>query len=152
VNVRSWPITDLLRTKMKSNKTVLNVLFSLMIILCPFMVVGQDIESKLLDGATIEYTYTDGGAVILTFYDRLLKFEWVAGPNAGAAGEDFTFRTHEISDDTFQVNWQMSEEKNFVTLTFNLESGMMYGSTIMGYGTDQEFLIFDEAVITRVEF
>jgi hypothetical protein len=112
---------------------------------------GQDLGSQLSDGAKIEYTYTDGGAVILTFYNDLLRFEWVAGPNAGAKGADFPFRTHQIAEDIILVNWQMPDEKNFVTLTFNFQSKKMYGSTIMGYGTDQEFLIFDEAVITNVE-
>ena len=32
-------------------------------------VVAQEDDSHALDGTELEYTYTDGGSVILTFYD-----------------------------------------------------------------------------------
>ena len=127
------------------------ILLSIVFSIVSLPSLAQNNEFQLLDGTEIEYTYTDGGAVIVTFYDGLVKFRWIAGPNEGATGEDFDYRTHKISDDVYLVNWQMLDAQNFVNLLINFETNMLYGSALMAYATEQEFIIFDEAVITRIE-
>lgn len=56
-----------------------------------------------------------------------------------------------VADDVYVVNWHMTDAKNFVTLIVNLRNRSLYSSALMGYQTDQEQILFDEATIERVE-
>ncbi|MGI9257979.1 MAG: hypothetical protein ACR2QQ_04020 [Gammaproteobacteria bacterium] len=114
-------------------------------------VVAQESDPHALDGTELEYTYSDGGSVILTFYDGLLKFLWIAGPNEGAAGEDFEYSARMIGDDRYMVVWRMEEANNFITMVIDLTSRALFTSGLMGYEMDQETVLFDEATIHRVE-
>ncbi len=113
--------------------------------------VAQETDTHVLDGTELEYTYTDGGSVILTFYDGSLKFLWIAGPNEGAAGEGFEYQAKTIGDDRYMVVWRMEEANNFLTMVIDLNSRTLFTSALMGYETDQEGVLFDEATIHRVE-
>ena len=112
---------------------------------------AQDNDPHALDGMELEYTYTDGGSVVLTFYDGLLKFLWTAGPNEGAAGEGFEYSAKMIGDERYMVMWRMEEANNFLTMVIDLESRALFTSALMGYETDQEGTLFDEAEIQRVD-
>ena len=112
---------------------------------------AQENDPHALDGTELEYTYTDGGSVILTFYDGLLKFLWIAGPNEGAAGENFEYSARPIGDDRYMVVWRMEEANNFLTMVIDLESRALFTSGLMGYESDEEAVLFDEATIHRVE-
>ena len=114
-------------------------------------VIAQENDPHALDGTELEYTYTDGGSVVLTFYDGLLKFLWIAGPNEGAAGEGFEYNAKMIGADRYMVVWRMEEANNFLTMVIDLENRSLYTSALMGYETDQEGVLFDEATIHRVE-
>ncbi len=112
---------------------------------------GQDNQPRLLDGTELEYTYSDGGAVVLTFYDGLLKFLWIAGPFEGATGEDLAYNARAVADDIFLVNWHDLDGPSFVTLVINLQHNSLYSSALLEYQTDGELSLFDEATIERVE-
>ena len=114
-------------------------------------ILGQDDQPRLLDGTELEYTYSDGGAVVLTFYDGLLKFRWIAGPFEGATGEDLAYNARAVADDIFLVNWHDLDGPSFVTLVINLQHNSLYSSALLGYQTDGELSLFDEATIERVE-
>ncbi len=113
-------------------------------------VAAQENNSHALDGTELEYTYADGGSVILAFYEGLLKFQWVAGANEGAMGEGFEYTAKVIGDDRYIVVWQMPEVPNYLTMVIDLGSRALFTSALMGYGTDQEGVLFDEATIHRV--
>ncbi len=112
---------------------------------------GQEEEPQLLDGAELEYSYTDGGAVVLTFYGGLLKFRWIAGPFTGETGEDLAYKVRSVGDDIFLVNWHDTEGQTFVSLVINFQSNKLYSSALLEYQTDQELALFDEATIERVQ-
>ena len=114
-------------------------------------VAAQEADPHVLDGSELEYTYTDGGSVILTFYDGLLKFRWIAGPNEGASGEGFEYNARMIGDDRYMVVWRMTEERNYLTMVIDLGQRTLFTSALLGYGTEQEGVLFDEATIHRVE-
>ena len=109
------------------------------------------IDPHALDGTELEYTYSEGGSVILTFYDGLLKFRWIAGPNEGAMGEGFEYNAKMIGDDRYMVVWQMAEAPNYLTMAIDLGTRALFTSALMGYGTEQEGILFDEATINRVD-
>jgi len=112
---------------------------------------GQDNAPQLLDGTELEYTYSDGGAVVLTFYDGLLKFRWIAGPFEGVTGEDLAYNARAVADDIFLVNWHDLDGPSFVSLVINLQQNTLYSSALLGYQTDGELSLFDEATIERLE-
>ena len=114
-------------------------------------VAAQENNSHALYGTELAYTYADGGSVILTFYDGMLKFQWVAGPNEGAMGEGFEYTAKLIGDGRYMVVWQMPEVPNYLTMVIDLGSRASFTSALMGYGTDQEGVLFDEATIHRVD-
>ena len=122
-------------------------------LLCMFSVnpaPAQENDPHALDGTELEYTYTDGGSVILAFYDGFLRFRWIAGPNEGAAGEGFEYEAKQIGDDRYMVVWRMEEAHNFLTMVIDLDNRALYTSALMGYETDQEGVLFDEATIRRL--
>ena len=112
--------------------------------------VAQEADPHALDGTELEYTYTDGGSVILNFYDGLLKFHWIAGPNEGAAGEGFEYDAKMIGDDRYVVLWRMIEDRNFLTMVIDLGQRTLITSALLGFGTEQEAILFDEATINRI--
>jgi hypothetical protein len=114
-------------------------------------VVAQENDPHLLDGTELEYTYTDGGSVILTFYDGLLKFHWIAGPAAGTAEEGFGYRAMVIGEDRYLVVWRMEEANNFLTMVIDLGNRALFTSALMGYESDQENVLFDQATIHRID-
>lgn len=127
------------------------LMFSLLSAFFSGAVVAQEDDPHALDGTELEYTYTDGGSVILTFYDGLLKFRWIAGPNEGAAEEGFEYNARNMGDDRYMVVWRMEEANNYLTMVIDLESRALFTSALMGYGTEQEGVLFDEAAIHRIE-
>ena len=112
---------------------------------------AQEASPQLLDGMELEYTYTDGGTVILNFYDGKLKYRWTAGPFAGTEEGDRIYKSRRIGDELYLVNWHDTDNLNFVTLVVNLQQNVLHSSAVIGYGTDQEVTLFDTAVIERVD-
>ena len=113
-------------------------------------VAAQEADPHALDGTELEYTYTDGGSVVLNFYDGLIKYHWIAGPNEGMAGEGFEYSAKFIGDDRYMVVWRSAESRFFVTMVINLEQRTMFTSALSGYETEQEVVLFDKATIHRV--
>ena len=112
---------------------------------------GQNTESHILDGTEVEYTYPDEGTVVVTFYDGLVKFNWIAGPFSGASGSDFIYRARQIAEGEFFVNWHESSTQDFVNLLINFNTGKVYGSALLRYATENESIIFDAAEIQRAD-
>ncbi len=111
---------------------------------------AQEASPQLLDGTELEYTYTDGGAVVLSFYDGKLKYRWTAGPFAGTEVADLVYKSRRIGDELYLVSWHDVDNLNFVTLVINLQQNVLHSSAVVGYGTDREVTLFDGAIIERV--
>ena len=114
-------------------------------------VAAQESDPHALDGTELEYTYTDGGSVVLNLYDGLIKYRWIAGPNEGMTGEGFPYSAKFIGDDRYMVVWRSAESRFFVTMIINLEQRTLFTSALSGYETEEEVVLFDEATIHRVE-
>ena len=124
--------------------------YSLPLLVVACVVWSQEASLQLLDGMELEYTYTDGGTVVLTFYDDKLRYRWTTGPFAGTEVADRVYQSREIGDELYLVNWHDTEHSNFVTLVIDLQQNVVYDAALVGYGTDQELPLFDSAVIQRV--
>lgn len=129
---------------MKRTTVSLSIIFSLFFSIS----YGQKLQSHILDGTEIEYTYPDEGTVVVTFYEGLVKFNWIAGPSSGEKGGGHAYRARKVSDDEYFVNWYELDTHDFITLLINFETKKVYGSALLA---KDESVIFDEAKIRRVK-
>ncbi len=127
---------------MKRTTASLSIIFSFFFSIS----LSPKIQSHILDGTEIEYTYPDEGAVVVTFYEGLVKFNWIAGPASGEKGGGHAYRARKISDDEYFVNWHELDTHDFVTLLINFKTKKVYGSALLA---KDESVIFDEAKIQR---
>ena len=108
---------------------------------------SQEAHDHALADVEISYTYTDGGAVTLTLSDGKLGYLWTAGPFAGTEVRGLDYHSRELAESIYFVSWHDPENKNFVTLIFDLERMIEHGTALIGYETDMETTLFDEARI-----
>ena len=104
-----------------------------------------------LNGTELQYTYEDESEVVLSFYDDMLMFEWIKGPFKGTTGRDLSYRSRQIGTGIYLVNWHVVEAGSFPTLYIDIARRRVFGSAIIGYRSAEPFLLFDSAVISRVE-
>lgn len=111
---------------------------------------AQETQDHALADTEISYTYEDGGAVTLTVRDGKLSYLWTAGPFAGVEVRDLDYYSKELAENLFLVSWHDPNNKNFVTLIFDLDQMIEHGTALIGYETDTEVTLFDEARIDSV--
>ena len=107
-------------------------------------------DSKALDGMELQYTYEDGGEVVLTFYSGMLKFVFLNGPLAGTTHDDLAYRCRELDEQVFFLRWHNKAVNSFVTLHVDLPRRRIFGSALIWYGTEHEVELFDAALITDI--
>jgi phenolic acid decarboxylase len=108
-------------------------------------------NSGHLDGSEFQYTYEDGSEVVLTFYDGLVKFEFLQGPLAGETDRDIPYRSRLIDDQVYFIDWHNEPVGSFVTLYIDVPRSRLFGSALIWYNSDESIELFDAAVITRAE-
>lgn len=104
----------------------------------------------LLDGTSFEYYYQTGGGLKIAFADGKLEYEWISGSRKGNKAGDIAYQSRKIGNELFIVNWQEKDKPDFVTLVIDLEHSVMYSSAILRYGTEDEVIHFNGAIIERV--
>ncbi len=104
----------------------------------------------LLDGTSFEYFYQTGGGLKISFADGKLQYEWIKGPRKGNKAEGIPYQSRKIGKDQFIVNWQEKGKPDFTTLVINFEQNVMHSSAILRYGTKEEMIHFNGAIIERV--
>ena len=105
----------------------------------------------LLDGTSFEYFYQTGGGLKITFADGKLEYVWISGPRKGNKAGDIPYQSRKIGNKMFIVNWQEKDKPDFVTLVIDLEHNVMYSSAILRYGTKDEVIHFNGAIIERAK-
>jgi hypothetical protein len=74
----------------------------------------------------------------------------VKGPESEPKGKFRESRPGVVLKYVYMVVWQMSEAPNYRTMVIDLGSRALFTSALMGFGTDQEGVLFDEATSHRV--
>lgn len=120
----------------------------LTIVLAPFSLNAQESVDQALSQIELEYTYLDGGTVVLTIKEKL-SYRWTAGSFKGVAVSDRIYKSRRIGDEMYLVNWHDTENKNFVNVIIDLKNQKVYGSGLIAYETENETSGFDEATINR---
>ncbi len=110
---------------------------------------AQETVQQALDGIEIGYSYTDGRNVIMYFDGGLLDYRWITGPSASITNEGIPYKSHEVAEGIYFINWEMP--RWFISFAVNFNTGMLYVSTLRGYGTEQQSSNFDSAVLNSVE-
>ena len=119
-------------------------------VLSAFSAHAQEPGQQAISNVELEYTYSDGGAVVLKIDDGNLGYRWIAGPSAGYEVSGRTYRSREIGDEVYLVNWHDSENKDYVVLVIDLGKRLVHGSALAAYDTKQPFAFFDKAEIARI--
>ncbi|MEM1434270.1 MAG: hypothetical protein AAGG11_09470, partial [Pseudomonadota bacterium] len=104
-----------------------------------------------LDGYELQYRYEDGGEVVLSFYDGLVKCKWLKGPMTGTKQDDLPYQIQAIDEQVFLVRWHNVDAGSFVTLYIDLAGKRIFGSALIGYRSEEPVELFDSATITRID-
>ena len=106
--------------------------------------------TNTLAGTKLEYTYEDGGAVILSLQENTLGYEWISGPFKGTVREGRLYQSRLIGENIHLVNWHDAENAGFATLVIDLDAKKVFGTALVNYRDQEPVALFDEAKISRV--
>lgn len=121
----------------------------LLVLVTARVAIAQQSDSEHeLDGSRILWSYTASGAgMALSFDDGLARYEWIKGARKGRHASDIPYRSREISNGVYLVNWVQPEKPDFITLIFDFNSNLVFSSGLIGYGTDRQKNLFLDGVI-----
>ena len=125
--------------------------FLFLAILTAYPVRAQESGQQALSNIELEYTYSDGGAVVLKIGDGILGYRWIAGPSAGYEVTERSYQSRKIAAEVYLVNWHDSENSDYVNLVIDLNEMVVHGSALAAYDSETPFAFFDLAKIARVE-
>ena len=125
--------------------------FLFLAILTAYPVRAQESGQQALSNIELEYTYSDGGAVVLKIGDGILGYRWIAGPSAGYEVTERRYQSRKIAAEIYLVNWHDSENSDYVNLVIDLNEMVVHGSALAAYDSETPFAFFDLAKIARVE-
>ena len=120
-------------------------------VLTAYSVRAQESGQQALSNIELEYTYSDGGAVVLKIGDGILGYRWIAGPSAGYEVTERRYQSRKIAAEVYLVNWHDSENSDYVNLVIDLNEMVVHGSALAAYDSETPFAFFDLAKIARVE-
>lgn len=130
----------------------LHGIFMVFVALTAFPIQAQESVRQAISNVELEYTYADGGAVVLKIGEGELGYRWITGPSAGYEVTKRTYQSRKIAPDIYFVNWHDSENSDYVNLVIDLGAMVVHGSALAAYGSENPFAFFDKATISRVEW
>lgn len=107
-------------------------------------------SEQLLNCISFNYQYQSGRAIHIEFHDDVLTYQWIAGSNKGKPAKTFTYESRLLDKDVYYVQWHEKDQKNFITLVFNLKNRMASSSAIVRYNRDEPITAFEGGIIERV--
>lgn len=111
---------------------------------------AQESVQQAISNVELEYTYSDGGSVVLKIGESKLGYRWIAGPSTGYEVTERTYKSRKIAPDIYLVNWHDSENSDYVNLVIDLGAMVVHGSALAAYSSENPFAFFDKAEIARV--
>lgn len=105
-----------------------------------------------LDGITIDWTYNNSEArMVVSYAGGLGEYEWIAGARKGNSDSEIPYSAREISPNVFLMSWIQEARPDFITMIFDLNAMTVATTGLIGYGTDNERLLFLDGVINNVK-
>lgn len=108
-------------------------------------------DEHLLDGKSFTYQYQSGSAIEISFQDGKLTYQWIAGRSTGKPVRTYPYKSRQLDQGVYLVNWHEPTLKNFITLVYNLNNNTCASSVIVNYGSEESFQAFDGGIIEHVK-
>ena len=106
---------------------------------------------QLMDGMTVDYTYSGGMHFVVTFRDGLASYEAV-GDTGGVsdANDNIPYESREIRPGLIHTIWHETDIGDLVSLVIDLDAGKIYSAALLGYPADDRMLHFEDGVINNI--
>lgn len=105
----------------------------------------------LMDGKTIDYTYSGGLRFVVTFTGGLASYKAVGGTGGVSSRNDnIPYQSREIRPGLIHIAWHEENIGDMVSLVIDLEANRIYSAALLGYPADDRMLHFEDGVITSV--
>jgi len=134
------------------------IVFFLSLLFCIISINAQsdfkeklDRSEHLLDGKSFTYQYQSGAAIAISFDNKKLTYQWIAGRNAGKPKKTFPYESRKLNEGVYYVNWHEIELENFITLVFNFNNNTCASSVIVRYGSEKPITAFEGGIIEHVK-
>ena len=105
----------------------------------------------LLDSTSFNFHYQTGSGLNVSFEGGLARYEWIAGPRKGNKAQDISYRSRKIGDEMYLVNWDQSDKPDFITMIFDFNKNLMHSSSLIGYGTERQRIVFLAGILEHVK-
>ncbi len=102
----------------------------------------------LMDGKTIRYTYSGGLAFEVSFENGLASYKaLVDSGNVSNENSNIPYQSREIRAGLIHVIWHEEDIKDLVSLVIDLDNNKIFSAALLGYGTEDGMLHFEDGVI-----
>ena len=111
----------------------------------------EEKAEHLLDSTSFNFHYQTGSGLNVSFEGGLARYEWIAGPRKGNKAQDISYRSRKIGDEMYLVNWDQSDKPDFITMIFDFNKNLMHSSSLIGYGTERQRIVFLAGILEHVK-
>lgn len=106
---------------------------------------------QLMDGITIDYTYSGGLHFIVSFRDGLASYRAVGETDGVSdANENIPYQSREIRPGLIHTVWHETDIGDLVSLVIDLDANKVYSAALLGYPADDRMLHFEDAIINNL--
>ena len=108
--------------------------------------------NQLMDGTTIDYTYSGGLHFIVAFRDGLASYRAVGETDGVSdANDNIPYQAREIRPGLVHTVWHETDIGDLVSLVIDLDAQKIYSAALLGYPADDRMLHFEDGVINSIE-
>ncbi|MCP4319274.1 MAG: hypothetical protein GY789_25635 [Hyphomicrobiales bacterium] len=106
---------------------------------------------QLMDGMTIDYTYSGGLHFVVTFRNGLASYRAV-GDTGGVSNrnDDIPYESREIRPGLIHTVWHEANIGDLVSLVIDLDANRIHSAALLGYQADDRMLHFEDGVINSI--
>ncbi len=108
--------------------------------------------AQLMDGITINYTYSGGLHFVVSFCDGLASYRAI-GETDGVSNQNdnIPYQSREIRPGLIHTEKKKKNIGDMVSLVIDLDTQKIYSAALLGYGADDRMLHFEDGVINSIE-
>ncbi|MEX3008284.1 hypothetical protein [Hoeflea sp. TYP-13] len=108
--------------------------------------------AQLMDGKTIDYTYSGGLRFVVAFRNGLASYRAV-GDTGGVSNrnDDIPYQSRQIRPGLIHTVWHEENIGDLVSLVIDLDARKIYSAALLGYPADDRMLHFEDGVIAEIK-
>ncbi len=102
----------------------------------------------LMDGKTIDYTYSGGLRFVVTFKNGLASYKAV-GDTGGVSNQndDIPYQSRQIRPGLIHTVWHEENIGDMVSLVIDLDARTIFSAALLGYPAEDRMMHFEDGVI-----